>query len=269
MKKLLLVTLALLSAACVSAAGNPKPIKALLVTGGGSHDYEAQTKTLTEGLSKRLNIDITVAKEGTDREHKHSLYQNADWAKGYDVIIHNECFGMVADKELVERVAAPHKAGVPAVILHASMHSYRMAPTDEWRQVMGQRSMRHAARQDLTVNVVDTNHPVMSGFPQTWDDPQDELYVTEKSWPTIVPLAKARLKAPKPSKEPKDATAEPVVIWLNTYGKGRSFVTTLGHHDDTMKRAEYLDLVARGLLWSIGKLKADGTAEAGYAAAKK
>ena len=265
MKNFILVALVAASAAIASAA--EKPIKALLVTGGGSHDYEAQTKTLTEGLSKRLNIDITVAKEGTDREHKHSLYQNPDWAKGYDVVIHNECFGMVMDKALVERVAAPHKAGVPAVILHASMHSYRMADTDEWRQVMGQRSMRHAARQDLTVTAIDSNHPVMRGFPQTWDDPQDELYVTEKSWPTIVPLAKARLKAPKPSKEPKDATAEPVVIWLNTYGKGKSFVTTLGHHDDTMKRPEYLDLVARGLLWSIGKLGDDGKAVKGYAAA--
>jgi len=260
MKKLLLFTLAAAMLVVAGAAENPRPIKALLVTGGGSHDYEAQTKTLTAGLAKRLNIDITVAKEGTTREHHHSIYQNPDWAKGYDVVIHNECFGMVAEQDFVERVAAPHKAGMPAVILHASVHSYRMAPTDEWRQVIGQRSMRHEARQDLGVTVVDPKHPVMRGFPVTWEDAQDELYVIEKAWPTMVPLAKGHLaKKPDP---------EHVVVWLNTYGRGRSFVTTLGHLDATMQRDEYLDLVARGLLWSIGKLKADGTPEKGYGARK-
>ena len=55
-----------------------------------------------------------------------------------------------------------------------------------------------------------------------------------------------------------------VVIWLNTYGKGRSFVTTLGHTDETMKTDVYLDLVARGLLWACGKLNDDGTPAKGY-----
>lgn len=264
MKKFLFLTLAALTAVFAGAAEKSKPIKALLVTGGGSHDYNAQTPTLTEGLKKRLNIDITVAKEGTDREHKHSLYTNPDWAKGYDVVIHNECFGMVKDVPFVERVAAPHKAGVPAVILHATVHSYRYAETDVWRDVIGQRSMRHEARQDLVVNVVDAKSPIMRGFPATWDDAGDELYVIEKAWPTITPLAKAHMKAPKNVKDPKDAKAEHVVVWTNSSGKNRTFATTLGHTDATMKTDVYLDLVARGLLWSIGKLKDDGTPAAGY-----
>jgi uncharacterized protein len=255
MKKLLaLLSLAAL-ALVASAAEKPKPIKALLVTGGGFHDYEAQTKTLVEGLTKRLELDLTVAKEGTAREHKHSIYEKADWAKGYDVIIHNECFGMVADKDFVERVAAPHKAGVPAVILHATMHSYRNAPTDEWRQVMGQKSMKHDVRRDLVVKTLPTNHPIMRGFPANWADPQDELYEIEKVWPEVKPLATAYSETTK-----KDHT----VVWTNTYGKGRSFVTTLGHLDATMKTDAFLDLVARGLLWSIGKLNDDGTPMAGY-----
>lgn len=261
MKKFLVFALAAVMAGFVSAADKPAPIKALLVTGGGSHDYTAQRKTLTEGLGQRLNIEITVAQEGTDREHKHSLYANPDWAKGYDVVIHNECFGMVKDVGLVERVAAPHKAGMPAVILHASLHSYRYAETDEWRQVIGQRSMRHAARQDLVATVVDAKHPIMRGFPSPWEDPQDELYIIEKAWPTISPLVKARL-----AKKPEE---EHVVAWTNTYGKGRSFVTTLGHLDATMQKAEYLDMVARGLLWAIGKLNEDGTPMKGYGPAGK
>lgn len=261
MKKLLASLLVAVATAIVAfAAEKPKPIKALLVTGGGFHDYDAQRKTLVEGLGKRLNIEITVAQEGTTREHRHSLYEKADWAKGYDVVIHNECYGMVADKDFVERVAAPHKAGVPAVILHASVHSYRNAPTDEWRQVIGQKSMRHDPRRDLTVQSLPASHPIMRGFPANWKDPQDELYEIEKVWPDVVPLAQAYSETTK-----KDHT----VIWTNTYGKGRSFVTTLGHFDATMKTDAFLDLVARGLLWSIGKLQADGTAQPGYGAGGK
>lgn len=250
-----LLTLLAVAAGAAFAAEKPRPIKALMVTGGGFHDYDAQRKTLTEGLTKRLNLDLTVVQEGTTREHRMSIYEKANWADGYDVIIHNECFGMVADKEFVERVAAPHKAGVPAVILHASVHSYRNAPTDEWRQVVGQRSMSHENRRDLAVKVLQADNPVMKGLPAEWKSEMDELYKIEKTWPNVVPLAKAYGEETK---------KEHVVIWLNTYGKGRSFVTTLGHFDATMKTDVYLDLVARGLLWAIGKLGDDGKPLPGY-----
>ncbi len=50
-------------------------------------------------------------------------------------------------------------------------------------------------------------------------------------------------------KDSKDA----VVVWTNTYReKTRVFATTLGHNNDTVADARYLDLVTRGLLWSCG-----------------
>jgi type 1 glutamine amidotransferase len=45
------------------------------------------------------------------------------------------------------------------------------------------------------------------------------------------------------------------VAWTNTYnGKSKVFATTLGHNNATVADNRYLDLVARGLLWSVGKL---------------
>lgn len=257
MKRLRLLLAAAATLAASFAAETARPIKALLITGGGFHDYPAQQKTLAEGLAARLNIELTVLLEGTVREHKHSVYSSADWAKGYDVVIHNECFGMVTDKDFVERVAAPHLTGnVPAVILHASVHSYRNAPTDAWREVIGQKSMSHENRRDLVVKVIDEKSPLLRGFPSPWTDPQDELYKIEKVWPGVTPLAKSYGEETK---------QEHTVIWTNTIGRNRIFVTTLGHLDATMKTDAFMDLVARGLLWSIGKLKDDGTAVAGYA----
>jgi uncharacterized protein len=255
MKKLLLLTSLIFSISLLSAADKPAPLKVLMVTGGGFHDYDAQRKILSEGITARANVEFTIVQEGTTREHRMSIYEKADWAKGYDVVLHNECFGMVTDQAFVERVAAPHRDGVPTVILHASVHSYRNAPTDEWRQVIGQRSMSHEGRRDLVVKSLGVDHPVMHGFPATWPDAQDELYKIEKIWPTATPLAKSYGEETK---------QDHVVIWVNTYGKGRSFVTTLGHTNETMKSDVYLDLVTRGLLWACGKLTDDGKPAPGY-----
>ena len=253
MKKLFFLLGVTLAATLPAAA---RPLKALLVTGGCCHDYEKQKKIVTEGISARANVVWTVVHEGGEaRDHRVSIYANADWAKGYDVVVHNECFGQVDDAAFVERIAAPHKAGLPAVMLHCSAHSYRMAPTDEWRKTIGIKSMSHEKRRDLTVESLGTKHPVMAGFPAKWEVPQDELYKNDHVWDTIVPLAKSYGVDTK-----KDHT----VIWVNTYGKGRTFATTLGHGNSTMESPVYLDLIARGLLWACGKLTDDGKPAAGY-----
>lgn len=232
------------------------PLKALLVTGGCCHDYTAQKKIVPEGISARANVVWTIVHEGGDsRTHKVSIYDNPDWAKGYDVIVHNECFGHVDDAAFVERIAAPHKAGVPAVMLHCSSHSYRAAPTDEWRKVIGIKSTSHEKRRDLLIKSLGTKHPVMTGFPAEWPVVQDELYKNEIVWDGVVPLAQGYGEETK-----KNHT----VIWVNTYGQGRTFATTLGHGNSTMESPIFLDLVARGLLWACGKLTDDGKPAKGY-----
>src|SRR5947209_7838888 len=127
------------------------PIRALLVTGGCCHDYEVQKKILTEGISARANVTWTVVHEGTNREHYVSIYTNADWAKGFDVIVHNECFGFVTNVAFVDGIVRAHKAGVPAVMLHCSTHSYRMSPSDEWRKLLGVSSYQHGARHAFEI----------------------------------------------------------------------------------------------------------------------
>jgi len=243
------------SAALMSAASASAPLKALLVTGGCCHDFEAQKKILSEGIAARAHVVFDIVHEGTERTHRLSLYENADWAKGYDVVVHNECFGFVDDPAFVERIVAPHAAGVPAVILHCSSHSYRNTTTDAWRQLVGITSVRHERRADLLIERLETPHPVMKDFPPTWFNPQDELYLNVKVWPNVVPLARS---VGVESSQPQ------IVIWTNTHGKARVFATTLGHHNSTMSDPVYLDLVTRGLLWSVGQLDDDGKPKPGF-----
>lgn len=242
-------------------AAETKPLRALLVCGGCCHDYEKQKRILSEGISQRANVQWTIVHEGGDaRDYKVSIYTNAGWAKGYDVVLHNECFGAVTNVAFVEGIAKPHFDGVPAVMLHCSTHSYRVAKTDEWRKLIGQTSMSHERNRDLEVKVIKAEHPVMKGFPATWRDPKDELYKNENIWPNTIPLAQAY---------GEDTKKDHMVIWVNTYGAGKVFGTTLGHGNATMQDPVYLDLVTRGLLWTCDKLDANGQPKPGYAAPAK
>ena len=242
-------------------AAETKPLRALLVCGGCCHDYENQKRILSEGISQRANVEWTIVHEGGDsRDYKVSIYTNANWAKGYDVVLHSECFGALTNVAFIEGIAKPHFDGLPAVMLHCSTHSYRVAKTDEWRKLIGQTSMSHERNRDLEVKVLKAEHPVMKGFPATWRDPKDELYKNEKIWPNTVPLAQAF---------GEDTKKDHMVIWVNTYGAGKVFGTTLGHGNATMQDPVYLDLVTRGLLWACDKLDDNGKPKPGYAAPPK
>jgi len=256
--------LTLLSIACLFAVAAPneevKPLKVLMVCGGCCHDYENQKLILNEGISARANVEFTVVHEEgpagkKDKSHKISIYEKDNWAEGYDVVLHNECFGGVEDVAFVERIAKAHFNGVPAVMLHCSTHSYRTAKTDEWRKCIGQTSMSHEKNRDLKVQNIAEGNPIMKGFPKEWHDPADELYKNEKLWENFVPLAKAY---------GEDTKMDHHVIWTNHYGGARVFGTTLGHNNATMQDPVYLDLVSRGLLWACGKLGEDGKPLPGY-----
>ena len=89
-----------------------RPLRALLVCGGCCHDYPVQKDVLKRGIESRARITVdTVQQGGTSKESQIPLYENPNWAKGYDVVIHDECFGAVADTNWISRILAPHRAG--------------------------------------------------------------------------------------------------------------------------------------------------------------
>ena len=254
----------LLVSHAVARAAEPAPqpapkLKGLLITGGCCHDYARQKQIITEGISQRVSIawDIVHEGDGNDRTHRVSVYKKPNWAAGYDVIVHNECFGAVDDPAFVESIVKGHTdTGIPAVVLHCSMHSYRAAPTDAWRKLLGVTSRRHEkGGRNLEVKPIAVGHPILHSFPDVWTTPGDELYVIEKQWPQCTPLARAF---------GIDTNADHTVVWTNEYEKVRVFGTTLGHNNETMLSKVWLDLVSRGLLWTLGKLEPNGQPAAGW-----
>lgn len=238
------VTLCLLPATLL-AADAPKPIKALLVTGGCCHDYQTQKNIIKEGLEARAHIEVTVVHEGgSTTDTKIPLYQNPNWAEGYDIVLHNECFAAVKDPAWTARVLKPHQEGLPGVVIHCAMHCYRDG-TDQWFKFCGVTSHRHGAHYPHAVYNYDAQHPIMEGFGPAWANPQGELYHIAKVWENTHVLGA--------SKE-KNQGDEHACIWTNQYGDAKVFGTTLGHHNETMEADTFLNMLTRGTLWACDKL---------------
>lgn len=250
MKRFALLSLFVLAAAVqLPAASAPAPaaapLRALLITGGCCHDYSLQTRLLTEAAKAHGPVEWTIVNEGGNGTRAMiPLYDKPDWAKPYDVVVHNECFADTDDAAYVRKITASHKAGKPAVVIHCAMHSYRAATFDDWREFLGVTSRRHDHQSTYPVRRVGGEHPAMRGFPEKWTSPRDELYIIEKLWPTATALAM--------STSERDGTEHPV-IWVNNYHGTRVFGTTFGHSNATWHDPVFVALVARGIFWAAGR----------------
>jgi type 1 glutamine amidotransferase len=268
------------------AAEPPKPLKVLLVLGGCCHDYGKQQFILSEGIAARANVEIQIeysSEKGT--KPMFPIYEKADWSKGFDVVIHDECAADVKDQAYIDNILNAHKAGLPAVALHCAMHSYRKgnfgspmkpdSPDATWFNFLGMQSSGHGPQKPIALTFVDNKHPITIGMAD-WTTENEELYnnvhasggdlkANFVNWPDAKPLIEGKQDAgDQPGKN------HTVVAWTNLYGpnKTKVFGTTIGHNNKTIEDPRYLDLVTRGVLWVTGKITEDGKPAPGYEAKK-
>ncbi|MEK6238619.1 MAG: ThuA domain-containing protein [Planctomycetales bacterium] len=251
------IALGMMMLAAGAAAEDAKPLKALLITGGGYHDYNSQKKILTEGISARANVEWTVVLENPKAGAFPQVFAKPDWIKGYDVIVHNQCFAKFSEVEAIDKIVKQHlDAEVGVLMIHCAMHAFRDSKTKEWDKLVGVESRRHGAKFPIIVRNLGPEHPVTKNLPRGWTTPMGELYHTSP-----LPIA---TQLGVGFREGQEAQSKQTCVWTNTYGKCKVFGTTLGHHNETMKEKVYLDMVANGLLWSCGKLDDSGKPAAGF-----
>lgn len=223
-------------------------IRALMVAGGCCHDYPAQGAILMRAVQRELPVDWTyVYVGGTNGQHIPSFYENPDWYVGYDIVVHNECFtppDAALPEGYLDNIARATKAGIPAIVIHCAMHSFRDAASDAWRDVQGLKSMRHGPQFNIPVKIQRPDHPVMQGIPADWVTPMDELYHIEWLRDGTVTLASAV--------ERVDGT-EHTLAWVHENQGARVFGTTLGHGMATWEDPVYQRLLVNGFRWAVGR----------------
>ncbi|MBC8001278.1 MAG: ThuA domain-containing protein [Opitutaceae bacterium] len=256
----------------VVAADAPPALRVLLITGGCCHDYARQKDILKEGLEMRANVVVTqIHTDDKSTKPPLAILGNPDYAKGYDLVIHDECAADVNDPEIIKGALAPHRAGIPGVNLHCAMHSYRIgnpgqkaeAGTDRslWFDYLGLQSSGHGPQLPIAITFTNTTHPVSKNLGD-WTTSNEELYNNIQIFPAATPLAYG--KQTVKNRDGTEKTNEFVVAWANDYKGTRVFSTTIGHNNTTVGDTRYLDLVTRGILWATKKADKDGNPLPGY-----
>jgi hypothetical protein len=269
-----ILALGSLNGTAQSTGGPDHPLKVLLITGGCCHDYAKQKDILKAGLESRINIIVDqVHTDDKTTKPPLAIWGNPDYAKGYDLVIHDECGDALNEPEKVLGVLNPHKNGIPGVNLHCAMHCYRIGNPNEpvtlgtphgyWFEYLGLQSSGHGAQLPIDLNFTMDKSPISTGM-TNWTTINEELYNNIH----IFDSAKAVTRGAQVTKS-RDGTLktnETVVAWTNIYGdnKTRVFSTTIGHNNATVSDTRYLDFVARGVLWATKHLNEDGTAAKGF-----
>lgn len=241
------VAAAVLAAVTLSAQAPQQPprVRALVISSGAFHDYLHQSRVFVEAVGAAVPVDWTIALQGSPRgtTTRYPIYDNPDWARGFDIVVHNECSADIDDPAFIRRITDAHRAGrVPAMVIHCAMHSYRSAVVDDWREFLGMTSRVHSPQFRIPVKW--GTDPIVSGLQAGWVTPMDELYVIEKVWPGARAVATAV--------DYRDQREFPVA-WTHDYGGVRVFGTTLGHGTATWDDPVYQQLLVRGFQWAIGR----------------
>src|SRR5262245_7044675 len=85
------------------AEPNPKPLRALLILGGCCHDYAKQMVILKQGIESRARVAVDIVYTAdSSTQARFNMYENSNWSKGYDVVIHDECSADVKEMPYVQ-----------------------------------------------------------------------------------------------------------------------------------------------------------------------
>ena len=236
------------------------PLNVLVVSGGCCHDYPGQNRLIYDTFNRVAPINWTQVIGMTNlsvSQGKLPLYADPAYASKFDLVIHNECWASGDfPPSFMQNMAAGHDRGIPAIMIHCSLHSYRSSPLDFWRELIGVTSRRHTFAHQIKVTW-NQDDPITKGLPE-WTTPTDELYVIEKVWPGTKQIATAINNQRNTQGALDNGVSGPnetyPVAWTQLYkGSSRVFGTSLGHANPTWEAPQFQELMIRGFRWVMGK----------------
>ena len=239
-------------------------IRALIIDGQNNHDWQRLTPVLRETLENTGRFSVAVATVTTPASFE------ADFAN-YDVVVSNY-FGddwplatIGALEQFVER-------GGGYVVVHAGGTSFMGRPNYNRLVGLAWRDANHGDRLtvDADGNTARTprgigpgaghgpcfafpichhqlEHPILKGLPPIWMHTPDELWHGLRG-----PAENLAILASAFS--PRTGAREPM-LWTVGFGRGRVFVTVLGHvwpggNTIAVECVGFRDTLARGCQWA-------------------
>lgn len=231
------------------APADARPLRVLLMTGGGYHDFEGNAKLLLAGLAQHLKLDVThlrLVKDGEPEaarpEERPTRILDAGMAQRFDVVLayhQGEKLGLNQQ----ERDSLLHfvRRGGGWVGLHCAADSFKW--NREFVAMVGGKFKSHPPFGPITVRRLAGDAPVLAGI-------EDHTYPDEFYY-----LDECRLDDKQVvlvGEGPADKKMRPVA-WTKAYGEGRVFYTIQGHGKEAFADPNLLRLVANALCWASAR----------------
>lgn len=247
------LTLVLVWGADAQPPKTPK-LQALIITGQNGHDWRGTTPVLREELEQTGRFEVRVTEEFRGASPETLAPYDLVVLNYYDSRKPQLRWGEKADAALADFV----RSGKGLVVYHFSVAAFdgwtdfEKMSAGNWRPNNG----HHSARHDFVVQVRDQDHPITRGLKTSFPQTSDELYANLKWQPegTFHVLATAwddhtlyNGKAKQPT--PGPGLDQPM-LWTVDYGKGRVFVTALGHDIAAVKTPAFIGTFTRGAEWA-------------------
>ena len=251
-------------------------LKILLITGRVTleHNYRLANEMLRTLLEStgRFEVKLTEEFRGATKET----------LEGYDgVLINYDGKKMISDRTVTFGESAMEallnfvSSGKGAVFYHSSVFADDEWP-DEYRRLMGgyccmEKGSRKNPKSDAMVDMANLEHPITKGMAPHWMAVEDDFFAGVFWHPeadatvlaTVHDDINDYIHVPgfADPYQPTGVLRETLentyqmngdmpVAWVNHYGKGRTFTTSLGHSDGTVKRVNYLTMFVRGVEWA-------------------
>ena len=226
-------------AAGEEASSNPKPLRAVVVTGGHAYDKEA-FEALFKGIP---GIEFVFQEQ---RDHSELFEDISGW--DYDVIVFYSMTQNISEQRRQNFLSLLDR-GVGVVALHHIISGFNGWP--EFQKVIGSRFLFAPVEQDgttlpassykhdieIAVRIADPSHPVTHGV--TGFTTVDETYLGCAFEPDNYVL----LTTDHP-------TSDTNIGWVRTYRKSRVCTIQLGHGPSIFAAPQYKKLVVQAVNWT-------------------
>jgi uncharacterized protein len=266
-----------LLAATVMAAEQPSKLSVLIVDGMNNHDWPRATRIIRHVLasSDRFTVDVSTS-PAADASQEAWQQWRPPFAN-YDVVLSNFNGGHQSTsrhwpREVEKALEDYVRGGGGLVIYHSANNSFpNWAAYNEmiglgWRGkdfgpglIVGPdeklieipaghgRNPGHGPEHDFLVTVLNTDHPINKGLPKKWLHPHEQLTHGQHGPAKNLTVLSYAFS--------KDTGDNEVMDWVIPFGKGRVYVTMLGHlwkdkPDTAMRCIGFQTVLIRGCEWA-------------------
>jgi type 1 glutamine amidotransferase len=211
-------------------------IKALIVGGGSSHDFERwfgqeDTKTLSAGGKASVNYTEQIPQVGGVLKDIDVLF----WTSNQPM----------PDRSLRKAIFDFADSGKGLMLVHPGVW-YAWPDWPEYNKTMvGGGSKGHDKYQEFAVTVTDSKHPIMAGVPATFK-------ITDELYNHIIDAAGTPAQVLATATSPTTGKTFPSV-WIAKHPKARIVCIALGHDGKAHENPAYQKIIQNSLAWAAGK----------------